>query len=150
MKGGVTYLINGKTSDKAFSIFTDQVMHGMPGLCITRCYPDTIREKYNFENTPLVWLSRKTAENDTTIQPTGLPHINLLIRRFLDDVDESVILLEGLEYLITQNNFNMVLKLIQTLNDEIMTCNCRLVIPVDFDAIEERNLAMLKRDLIEL
>lgn len=144
LEKGAAYIIKEKKAEKGFSVFHDLVTHGVPGLCITRTAPEEIKKKYGLKNTPIVWLSRR--EGEKIIQPTRLPQLALLIQRFLMDAKDSVVILEGVEYLITHNNFNIILKLLQNIKDDVVSSSSRLLIPIDPNALDARSMALLERD----
>jgi len=53
------------------------------------------------------------------------------IKEFIKKTGNGVVLLEGLEYLITQNDYRDVLKFVQSLSDSIAVSNSCLIVPVD-------------------
>ncbi|HQQ25001.1 MAG TPA: DUF835 domain-containing protein, partial [Methanomassiliicoccales archaeon] len=59
----------------------------------------------------------------------------------------AVVLLSGLEYLISQNNFLKVLKLLQLLNDNVSMTGSMLIIPVVPEALNPQDVKMLEREL---
>ena len=147
LRPGNCYIIRERKSEKAFEIFTDLVTHGLQGLCVTRTRPETVRERFGLRKTPLVWLTQNADPVEKCISPTDMPRIHFVISDFLDKAEDSVILLEGLEYIITHNSFPSALKLIQLLNDRVMMHNSRLIMPVDPQAVGEKELALLERDM---
>jgi len=52
-----------------------------------------------------------------------------------------------LEYLISQNNFLKVLKLLQLLNDNVSMTGSILIIPVVAEALNPQDIKMLEREL---
>jgi archaellum biogenesis ATPase FlaH len=70
-----------------------------------------------------------------------------LITDFINKGKDSIVILEGLEYLIAQNNFDIVLKFIQTLRDLVLLENSRLIIPLNKDAFNQKELAQLEKEL---
>jgi archaellum biogenesis ATPase FlaH len=58
-----------------------------------------------------------------------------------------VILLDGIEYLVSNNDFNKVLRVIDQVNDHISQCKALMIIPVDPRAFEQKELALLERNM---
>lgn len=58
----------------------------------------------------------------------------------------SIVLLEGVEYLVTFNDFKRVLKALDSLNETTWVTKTRLIIAVDPKAFDQRDLALLERD----
>ena len=71
------------------------------------------------------------------------------VDKFLDENKDGrrLILLDGLEYLIAQNGFGKVLKLLNHLRDMMGVSNGTLLVPFDMKSVEEKEAAMLKADL---
>lgn len=147
--GSKDYFLKGSKPSKSISIFLDLVTHGVQGLCITRIFPKKFREEYGIEKTPILWLSTSSEYNDA-INPSDLVEISHTVREFVRKSSDSVILLDGIEYLITQNSYDDVLKLIEAINDTIAQSRSRLIIPVDGSALDEQQLHRLERELNEI
>jgi len=147
LQPGACYISAERKSEKAFEIFTDLVTHGLQGLCVSRIRPETVRERFGLRKTPIVWLTQNAEAGEKCISPTDMPRVHFVISDFLDKAEESVILLEGIEYIITHNSFPSALKLIQLLNDRVMMHKSRLILPVDPVAVGEKELALLERDM---
>ena len=139
-----TYIVLEKKSEKSFEIFVDLVTHGMPGFLISREYPEKIKKKYNLLKTPMLWLSRSEREN--TIIPDDLPKLSYVVEDFTRKSQESVILMDGFEYLVTQNGFEIVLKFLQELKDIISLNNSRLIIPVHRETVSSKELGNLEKE----
>jgi hypothetical protein len=144
---GACYISRERKSEKAFEIFTDLVTHGLQGLCVSRLKPETVRQRYGLMKTPLVWLTQNAEAGEKCITPTDMPRVHFVISDFLDKAQNSVILLDGIEYIITHNSFPSALKLLQLLNDRVMMHRSRLIVPVDPVAVGEKELALLERDM---
>ncbi len=144
---GACYISRERKSEHAFEIFTDLVTHGLQGLCVSRLKPETVRERYGLRKTPIVWLTQNAEAGEKCITPTDMPRVHFVISDFLDKAEDSVILLDGIEYIITHNSFPSALKLIQLLNDRVMMHRSRLLVPVDPLAVGDKELALLERDM---
>lgn len=138
------YIVIEKKTAKSFEIFVDLVTHGIPGFVVSREHPKKIRRKYNLVRTPVMWLSRSKIENSIT--PNDLPKMNHIIRNFTQKSEESVILLDGLEYLITQISFDVVIKYLQELKDLIVLNNSRLIIPLHRNALTDKEYSILEKE----
>jgi two-component system cell cycle response regulator len=104
-----------------------------------------VREKYGLENTVIYWLATRTGEG--VISPTNLGILTHTMIKFVEDNENGVILLDGLEYLVSNNDFNKVLRVIDQLNDHISQSSSRLILPVDPRVFEPRELALLERNM---
>lgn len=144
LKEGEAYLI--KSRKLAFDVFRDRVVHGSLGLCITRTFPENVREQYGLRRTPILWLTKEEGEN--CITPPHLGKIDSIVSDFFAKTDRSVLLLDGIEYLIVQNSFKTVLRMIQILRDKVALKNSLLLIPLDIETFDKRELKLLCREMM--
>jgi hypothetical protein len=72
-----------------------------------------------------------------------------MIKDFIGKGGDTVILLEGVEYLILHNGFEDVLKVIQSLDDVVVQNKSRLIVPIDPSTITEQQFHLLSRELTE-
>ncbi|MFQ6107326.1 MAG: DUF835 domain-containing protein [Thermoplasmata archaeon] len=147
LRDGMGYLVAGENTDLAFDIFCRAIEKGSSGMCITRTYPDEVARTYGLKETPILWLSRDPKR--ASINPTNLGAIILEVERFLkkDEGKDTIVMLDGLEYLIVQNDFSKVIKFVQNLRDTISVNGSKLLVPFNLIALEESKRALLTRDL---
>jgi PAS domain S-box-containing protein len=138
------YILEEIKPIKSFEVFIDLVTHGIPGFVITREYPEKIMHKYNLVKTPIVWLSQSEKQN--SVSPTDLSKLNYIIQEFVRKSEESVILFDGIEYLVAQIGFLPVLKFLHSLRDIIVTGNSRLILPVFKETLPPREFSMLLKE----
>ncbi len=143
---GYSYIVQEAEPNRSFEIFEDMVTHGIKGLCITRLQPERVAEAYGLERTPVLWLSR-IISHDNSIRPTPPENVAMAIHHFLDLNPRSVVLLDGVEYLVAHNDFPSVLTLLHDLNEKTSLTNSILLIPIDSHALEAREFNLLQRDL---
>jgi hypothetical protein len=149
VKRGMSYLIEEEKPQTSYGVFMDAVTHGAHGLCVTRIPPDTIRSEFGLQKTPIIWLSR-TVDDKMCIDPAMTAELSMTIKDFIEESENGVVILDGLEYLIVHNNFNKVLKLIHDINEAIAVHQAILIIPVDRRILNEREYALLERDIKKL
>jgi len=92
------------------------------------------------------WLSR-VATQKNSIRPSPPENVALAIEHFFGVGKESVVLLDGLEYLVAHNDFPSVLALIHDLNENVSLSDAILLLPLDSRAINEKEFALLKREI---
>jgi CheY-like chemotaxis protein len=145
IKPGFIYLIKEEKAVQAFDIFKDFVQHDVPGLCITRMHLDKMREDFGLVKTPILWLSKTSGENN--LSPTDLGMLRHTVVEYIDKSGGGIVLLDGLEYLITNNGFPLVLKYLDDINESVMMSKSGVIIPVDPRTLEEKELALLERNM---
>jgi PAS domain S-box-containing protein len=144
LERGESYLIESRESSEAFDIFKDAVTHGIQGFAICRTHPKKVRGKYELEKTAILWLS--TIETGDSVDPKDLAKINHLLNDFLKRAENSIVLLEGIEYLIIQNDFEKVIKALNSLNDYVTISGSLLLVPVSPKTMSEKELSILEKE----
>lgn len=143
---GMSYLVKEHTNDgKSLDIFSDQVLGGRHGLLITRTNPEIVREKTQLKKTPMIWLTE--VHGDNNIDPSRIEELSYSITNFIDSVEGGVVLLEGIPYLISYSDFNLVLRLIRTLKDNMSTKKAILIIPLNPKAFNEQEFNLIEDEL---
>ncbi len=141
-----TYAILERDGSRSFEVFRDLVTHGAQGLCISRRSPKTIMADYGLEKTPILWLSRVATEKNS-VRPSPPEKVALAIEHFIDVGENAVVLLDGFEYLIAHNDFSSVLALLHDLNEIVALHEAILLIPVDPSAFQDREFALIRREV---
>jgi len=143
---GRSYAVLTETSDAAFVRFAEDVRRGSPGICITRVHPEEARARWRFDGVPVYWLSRSFGKE--TLNPTNLGAIVELVRKEAAERPGCRVLVDGLEYLFTQNDFGKVVKFVQALADVVAERGAVLLLPINPKSFDtEDRLAILTRDL---
>ena len=140
-----SYLVEEDRPETSYALFVSAMSKGMKGYCITRNYPAKIRSKFDLKDTPVTWLSNVGREN--AIRPKDLEKLSLTLEQFLSQAGGGIVLLDGLEYLITNNNFITVLRLIQSLRDQVAINQSILLMAVNRSTLESHQLNLLEREV---
>jgi hypothetical protein len=146
IKGGTCYLL--ESTERAFEIFLDEVHHGVQGLLITRTYPEKMRQEFDLKKTPIFWLTQN--RGNYCIHPQDLVELSHVVREFLERSEGAVILLQGTEYLVTQNHFDFILKLFQTINDQISQTSSAMLVPFNRETLPSEQFCKLETELVRL
>jgi hypothetical protein len=147
LRRGLSYIFVGPSADPSYAAFKELLAGGARGLCLTRHNPDIVRERYGLA-CPVIWLARteRTSDNYQNVHPEHILKIHTIVTAFLRVEGESAILLDGVEYLVTHNDFTSVLKLISLINERIAISKSRLLMPVNASALEPKELGLLERE----
>ncbi|MDK2826603.1 MAG: two-component system, cell cycle response regulator [Methanolobus sp.] len=145
LESGYIYLSGSEDPGQSYHAFSELVKSGKPGLCITRMNPDKIRNMYGIAKTPIVWLTKNKMSGQQSIDSTELFRIHPIIADFVNKVEDGVVLMDGLEYLILDNDFLSVVKLLEQTNDTIMASSSRMMLQLDPDVLEKKEFHLLKR-----
>lgn len=142
---GIGYLVIEDNPTRSYTLFSDLIDYGYSGLCITRTFPGRVKSNYSFDDVSILWLSR--ARDEDSIVPSNLGAVLRSVKDFMEESDSSVILLDGLEYLIVHNDFQRVLKLVHIINEMAAINNSVVIMPLNPITLDEGKVALLKRDL---
>ena len=142
---GFAYLVRETKPRKSFEVFVDQVTHNIQGLCVTRQHPTTIRKEWGLDKTPIIWLSNQLGK--VYINPTNIGILSDTIIRFVEKSGDSVVLIDGVEFLIVNNDFEKVLRMIHHVTEAVMENKSRLIVSVDPRTLSVRELALLERNM---
>lgn len=146
---GTTYVIEEEKPVKSLELFGELVRLGADGLCISRYHPEKLMEKYNLNPNQVIWLTKSSVAKPRykSVDPTNFPRISSMISEFLDSVKEPLILLEGLGYLITQSNYDSVLRFIQSQRDEVAVRGSILMVHIDPLSLDMKELHRLESEM---
>jgi isoleucyl-tRNA synthetase len=139
-----TYLIKEEKGGRSYSLFVEAIEKGIKGYCVTRDYPLKIRSKYNLGDTPVTWLTNIGKED--SLRPKDLEKLSFSLEQFLSK-NGGIILLDGLEYLITNNNFLTVLRFVQSLRDQVAIHHSILLIAVNPSTLDPHELNLLEKEV---
>ncbi len=153
---GNTYLLKESANAEEFSVFNNITSRGYSGLCAHRINPRELENRCDGVY-GLVWLTKSEISRsgngsfcDTDfkcISPTNLDQLTTYVLRSLDNYPESVVMIGGLEYLLTHNEFSTVLRFIQTLKDRFIPTRSILLVLYDPDTLDDRNVNRLEKEI---
>jgi archaellum biogenesis ATPase FlaH len=143
IKPNYCYLIEETKPELSLKIFQESISGTNHGLCISRKSPLALKEELQLDNVKFIWLSNNQTE--MSMDPKNLTRFGKELCNFIRTVENSVILFLGIEYLITQNNFEMVLNLLFFLQDEISVNQSSLIISLDPKIFKENEIKLIER-----
>ncbi len=145
MEPGLSYLLPSDKPDIAFKLLMRELRQGATGLVITRLHPEQVKARFNVGASKINWLSR--AFTKESVSPTNLGAVADGIEEFVGRATSPVVLLDGVEYLIVQNDLQKVVRFISMVADCIAIHKAKLVIPFNLQSVDESGRALLTRDL---
>ena len=143
---GKVYILITKGQEFGISIF-ENLLGDSPnrGLFITRTHPSQLKTGPIMDFVTKIWLS-KTPEHGS-VSPGNITKITHIISEFLKANANSVIMLDGLEYLINNNDFPRVLKFLELLHEVIVLNDGVLLVPVNPSTMSKTNFELLQNEL---
>ena len=145
------YLVREPKADRIFEMFMDLLKARARGLCITRIHPDDLRARYPpLEDAGFIWLSKSVGKKGgrmAVAEPSALVDIASAISDFAADGGNGAVLLEGLEYLISQNGFASVMRFLQKVNEKVVLNDSYLLISANPAAMKEQEYKLLAKEV---
>jgi len=127
LRSGQTYFVR----DEGYEKFLCAIKSTIYGLILSTMKPQDIREKYGLIKTPIVWISDEAFEDG--VSPTNLKRLATVIINFMKQIENAVILLDGIDSLILINGYDNVQHVVQTLITTAQTTNNILIIETKMD-----------------
>ncbi len=144
---GNTYFIDENTPTASVNVFNELTGQNIPGLFITRTPVNNAESQWNLTNSKVIWLCSRLGEE---YLPPVLGKVSHIIIEFIKQNKSSVILLDGLEFIINNNDFSKTLHLMDNLKEMVAINNSILFVPMSSTMFSERELALLRKNCIEI
>ena len=144
-KLGNVYLVEERRPRASFEFFEHGLSSGCCGLVVTRELPSRVISERNIGDSKVFWLTNLVGEG--RVNPTAIGILMSQLRSFIENREKSVVMIDGLEYLISLNTYDRMLQFMNQLRDVVITNNSALVVPLDPRTLSERELALMERNL---
>lgn len=155
LRTGDSFLVEEAFTERgrAYDVFLDLMDKGFSGMCITRTEPNKLRQRHLLpRDADIYWLTQDRKE-EKDIKPAP-EYLMVHLKNHIDahGDEPGIILLDGLEYLITfqGDQFDSYLKVMRRISDLISQSKLILLIPYDPEAIPADRIALFRRSGIEV
>jgi hypothetical protein len=146
LESGFNYLIEEPQPKRSFEFFKAKVSKGAKGLCISTSYPKKIIEEYGLHGTTVYWLSELEFDNQS-LHPRRLDfEVTRAIQNFVKSNPSSVLIIDGVEFLILINGFERVMTFIKKMNDIMSATASTLITSINPSAFSEEKLSIIERE----
>ena len=156
IRPGWSYVVKEDRPEKSFSMFAALVGGGARGLCISRTHPDMLKQKYGFD-AETIWLTKTEGAQGPSgksgseyVSPNNLAHLASAVREFLSKGENGAVIIEGLEYLTTQNDFKSVLRFVQLINEQVVLDKGYLIVPMDEGTMDPKDSSLVEREMSQV
>lgn len=148
LHGRGSYLVREEKPEKVFQLLRELADGGSRPLCISRTHPRDLTKAFGVDPATAVWLTRQDVhgEDVTCASPTDLVGLTSAIHRHLEGGNAAVVL-EGLEYLVTQNGFPAILRFVQAIHEKVLVRDSYVLMSANPDAFREGDYRRLARDV---
>jgi len=144
LEEGTCYLVRGKSVGAAYRFVERRHDDGTPALVISRLHPDRIRTRFGLQGIPIWWLSQSPGESH--YDPTAVGTLASSLEAFSEAHPEGcIILLDGIEYISMNIGFTKSIFFIEHLNEYAMTRRLTVLVPIDPECYDAKEVARLER-----
>ena len=146
LESGFNYLVEEPQPRRSFEFFEAKVAQGAKGLCISTSYPKKIIEEYGLHGSTVYWLSELEFDNQS-LHPRRLDfEVTRAIQNFVKSNPSSVLIIDGVEFLILINGFERVMTFIKKMNDIMSATASTLITSINPSAFSEEKLSIIERE----
>ncbi|OGS42505.1 MAG: hypothetical protein A3K67_07435 [Euryarchaeota archaeon RBG_16_62_10] len=142
---GHAYLIEEERPMYSNVLLSHKMDEGYAGLVITRMNPRRIRDEFKVAP-EILWLTDKESTQEKTVPPS-LEMIIHVIQEFMSAEEKGMIVLDGIQYLVSNTNFEAVLRLIRSLIDEISETEAILTVSISPETMKTQEMSILEREM---
>lgn len=144
-KPGNVYLIEERRPKASYELFDQALASGYSGLVVTRDFPKKLLSEKELGTCKVLWLTNLVGEG--RINPTAIGILMGQIRNFIENQSRTVVVLDGMEYLVSLNTYDRMLQFMHQLRDIVVTNESIMLVPVDPRTMSQREIAMLERSM---
>jgi hypothetical protein len=143
---GKSYLLEEQKPDIAHRLFVGKVREGRNGLAIVRGHPRALRQRLEETDASILWLTDKESKEEATIPPS-LERIMVTVEEFMEDSPKAVILLDDVQYLISNNAFEGLARFVRTLVDEVSERDAIFILSIDPEGLQPQERSVIEREM---
>lgn len=132
------YLIFEQQPFGAVKLFNILLEKGRNGIIITRNHPDQLFQNFLSKKIDMYWLSSE--DFDYVIHPWETTQLFRKVEKFINRNNQGIILINGIEYLSTYNDPNIILNLIFRMNKLVTETEAKFLLTIDPIAVGKQFL----------
>jgi Cdc6-like AAA superfamily ATPase len=91
-----------------------------------------------------VWLTSERVDGERTIN--SLQDLSILISNYVDKAQKPLILIDGVEYLISHQGFDPVYHFLQAKGTQVEAAGGTIIVPFFKETLEPRQVKLLERE----
>ncbi|MBI5881224.1 DUF835 domain-containing protein, partial [archaeon] len=147
---GHSYFIkHEKSAEIAYKVLLTHLYQRKYGLIITAHNPARIMHEHGIETTPVVWMTDTETEH-LSVDPIDIEQIHETIRNFTERMPNAFVLIDGMDYLITHNNFAKILHFIKQVKAMMAKSDDCLIVPKGSLVLDTKQEKLLEAEFLVL
>ena len=142
---GCAFLVEERRPKECLEICEKYASEGAKLLIICRDPPQQLLSGSPLVPARVIWLTNLPGKD--RMNPTAIGVMMSEVKKFVEQSNNrAVVLIDGFEYLISLNTFNLMLQFANQLRDMFVTSGAVLIMPIDMRTLDDREQALLERD----
>lgn len=146
MAEGHSYLVEEDKPDAAQRMLLNKAREGYSALGIVRGHPKSLRARAGNMDVTLLWLTDRESAQEHTVPPS-LERIVSIIESFVEEKKRSVILLDDIQYLVSNTNFEGVVRFLRNIVDSISERNAIFMVSLSPESLRPQERSILEREM---
>jgi hypothetical protein len=143
---GCAYLVEEIRPKQSLELCEKFSSEGSELLIVSRDPPSQLISRTTLLPKKTIWLTNLVGAD--RMNPTSIGILMSEIRKFVEQSDRRpIVLIDGLEYLISLNTYDRMLQFVNQLRDLFVMAGAVLIMPIDMRILNERERALLERNL---
>ncbi|MEM3395839.1 MAG: DUF835 domain-containing protein [Thermoplasmata archaeon] len=144
LKQGRMYVVFETKPKVSYMLLKDLLNAGKTAICVSRNSAERIMEEYGVQTEIFIWLTSVAGKNN--LPPTSIGILSRYLAEMIEKKPGCVVLIDCLDTLILNNKFPAVMRMIETLYDQLLRTNSILILPVMKEMFSQQDLAYLTRN----
>jgi hypothetical protein len=92
----------------------------------------------------VIWLANHLGQD--RVEPMNLSIMEHMMTDFVGKSEDAVLILDGIEFLLSENEIKEVLMMLYSVMDEVIIRNALLLLPIDPNVLDASELALFERE----
>jgi chromosomal replication initiator protein DnaA len=143
---GVSYLVEERKAITSHLLAAEKLNDGYKTMAITRGHPRYLRERCPDAEAKILWLTDHESRMENTVQPS-LERIMLLIDEFMEEEGKKIILLDDVQYLVSNTSFEGVIRFIRSVVDKVHENVTIFIVSVNPESLAPQERSVLEREM---
>ncbi|MDD1747351.1 MAG: DUF835 domain-containing protein [Methanomassiliicoccales archaeon] len=143
---GHSYLLEEERPDAAHRILLNKAREGYSALGIVRSHPKSLRAKAGSADVTLLWLTDRESAQEKTIPPS-LERMVSIIEAFIEEKKRSIVLLDDIQYLVSNTNFDGVVRFLRSVVDSVTERNAIFMVSLSPESLKPQERSILEREM---
>jgi chromosomal replication initiator protein DnaA len=143
---GHSYLVEEEKPEAAHRILLNKAREGYSALGIVRSHPKNLRAKAGNADITLLWLTDRESAQERTVPPSLERMVNI-IEGFIEEKKKPIILLDDIQYLVSNTNFEGVVRFLRSVVDSVTERNAIFMVSLSPESLRPQERSILEREM---